>query len=370
MDSRVCRWGILGTAGIARKNWQAIALAGNSRRHGRRQPDASNAAVSSSPSARPPARCRTSPPPLGSYDELLAAVRRRRRLHPAPHRGAKGVGAQGRRRRQARPRARSRWASAPTTCATCSPPATATGVQFMDGVMFMHSRRLAALRQILDDGQSVGRIRRIATQFSFKAPRRIPGREHPSEQPARTARLPGGPRLVHHPLHALGDELRDAHGGHGPHAGRGPPPAGPGRGSVRGFRRDGFRERRVRCLLLLVRDREPAVGERQRHQGLRPCPRLRAPVLRGRAAASTSPTPSSRSAAATSPCDAAPGRWPFPSAATAHATAQETNLFRDFSTLVIEKRRDPHWGEIALKTQVVLDACWQSAREGRSVRVG
>src|SRR5512141_1437458 len=30
MESSVCRWGILGTAGIARKNWQAIALSGNS----------------------------------------------------------------------------------------------------------------------------------------------------------------------------------------------------------------------------------------------------------------------------------------------------------------------------------------------------
>jgi predicted dehydrogenase len=29
MDTRSCRWGILGTAHIARKNWQAIALAGN-----------------------------------------------------------------------------------------------------------------------------------------------------------------------------------------------------------------------------------------------------------------------------------------------------------------------------------------------------
>src|SRR5512147_2304492 len=29
MTSSVCRWGVLGTAGIARKNWQAIRLAEN-----------------------------------------------------------------------------------------------------------------------------------------------------------------------------------------------------------------------------------------------------------------------------------------------------------------------------------------------------
>ena len=44
------------------------------------------------------------------------------------------------------------------------------GVQFMDGVMFMHSDRLKDLRKTLDDGESVGKLRRIATQFSFCAP--------------------------------------------------------------------------------------------------------------------------------------------------------------------------------------------------------
>ena len=37
----------------------------------------------------------------------------------------------------------------------------------MDGVMFMHSQRLPLLRQVLDDGQSVGAFRRITSQFSF-----------------------------------------------------------------------------------------------------------------------------------------------------------------------------------------------------------
>jgi len=41
------------------------------------------------------------------------------------------------------------------------------GVQFMDGVMFMHSRRLEQLRQTLDSPTGIGSIKRIATQFSF-----------------------------------------------------------------------------------------------------------------------------------------------------------------------------------------------------------
>ena len=31
MSEKICRWGILGTAGIARKNWQAIRHSGNGR---------------------------------------------------------------------------------------------------------------------------------------------------------------------------------------------------------------------------------------------------------------------------------------------------------------------------------------------------
>ena len=48
--------------------------------------------------------------------------------------------------------------------------------------------------------------------------------------------------------------------------------------------------------------------------------------------------------------------------------AQETNMIRNFSDLVITGRRDESWGDIALKTQIVLDACLRSAREdGRLV---
>ena len=31
MNDNICRWGILGTAGIAKKNWQSIYNAGNAR---------------------------------------------------------------------------------------------------------------------------------------------------------------------------------------------------------------------------------------------------------------------------------------------------------------------------------------------------
>src|SRR5262249_10185883 len=41
-------------------------------------------------------------------------------------------------------------------------------VQFLDGVMFMHSRRLERIREQLGEGQTVGSIRRISSAFSFR----------------------------------------------------------------------------------------------------------------------------------------------------------------------------------------------------------
>jgi predicted dehydrogenase len=40
-------------------------------------------------------------------------------------------------------------------------------VQFLDGVMFMHSHRLGRIREVLADGTSVGELKRITSQFSF-----------------------------------------------------------------------------------------------------------------------------------------------------------------------------------------------------------
>jgi predicted dehydrogenase len=42
--------------------------------------------------------------------------------------------------------------------------------------------------------------------------------------------------------------------------------------------------------------------------------------------------------------------------------SQESEMFRTFSGLVLEGRRDSHWAEIALKTQCIADACLASAR--------
>ena len=44
------------------------------------------------------------------------------------------------------------------------------GVQFLDGVMFMHSARLPRMREVIDDRDAIGDIRRINAAFTFCAP--------------------------------------------------------------------------------------------------------------------------------------------------------------------------------------------------------
>jgi predicted dehydrogenase len=50
--------------------------------------------------------------------------------------------------------------------------------------------------------------------------------------------------------------------------------------------------------------------------------------------------------------------------------AQETSMFRSFADLALSGSPSPHWGMIALRTQQVVDACLESARsDGRMMDV-
>src|SRR4051812_27885437 len=163
--SAPCRWGILSTALIARKNWEAIRDAGN----------ASLIAVASRSLGKSQIfveECQASvpyvdtPEALGSYEELLARTDVDAVYIPLPTglrkewviRAAKAgkhvlvekpVGANAHDVRE--------------MIEACKE----SRVQFMDGVMFMHSRRLARMREVLDDRERIGDIRRIALHFSF-----------------------------------------------------------------------------------------------------------------------------------------------------------------------------------------------------------
>jgi len=159
------RIGFLGTAGIGRKNWKAIQNSGN----------AVVAAVASRDLSRSReyiADCQREhafekmPVALGSYDDLLASPEVEAIYFPVPTTLRKDLVIRAARNRKhvlcEKPCA-ANTAELEAMLAACRQHA----VQFLDGVMFMHSPRLARLREVLDDGQSVGAIRRIASAFTF-----------------------------------------------------------------------------------------------------------------------------------------------------------------------------------------------------------
>jgi predicted dehydrogenase len=159
------RIGFLSTAGIGRKNWKAIFNSGNSVVTAVASRDLER-------SRRYIAECQrehafaTPPAPLASYEELIASKDVDAVYVPLPT----GLRLEWVRR-----------AAEAGKHVICEKPCAVSfaevremtdsckkhGVQFMDGVMFMHSPRLARVREILDDHQSVGPVRRITSGFSF-----------------------------------------------------------------------------------------------------------------------------------------------------------------------------------------------------------
>jgi predicted dehydrogenase len=162
------RWGILGTANIARKNWLAIRNSGNgtvtavASRSGDRAREFIRECQTRAPMGALPVAC-------NSYESLLARPDVDAVYIPLPT----GL--------------RKEWVIRAANAGkhvVCEKPCGTSAaevremtaacqrnrVQFMDGVMFMHGARLAKIRETLDDGQSVGRLRRMNSHFSFSAP--------------------------------------------------------------------------------------------------------------------------------------------------------------------------------------------------------
>jgi len=188
--ANVCNWGILGTANIARKNWKAMRIAENANLVAVASRDVAKAQsfIDECQSEVPFAQA---PVAIGSYGAIL----QRKDLHAVYIPLPTGI--------------RKEWvlkAAEAGKHVLCEKPCggnaaelkemidacAANGVQFMDGVMFMHSARLPMLRRVLEDGKSVGDVRRITSQFSFAGPEEF-----------RTGNIRVNPALE--PFGALGD---------------------------------------------------------------------------------------------------------------------------------------------------------------------
>ncbi len=165
MTDQICRWGILGTAGIARKNWKAIRLSGNARvtAVASRSVDSAARFIEECSSQVPQPG---TPEPVGSYEALLDRDDVDAVYIPLPtalrHPWVIRAGEAGKHVLAEKPAAlNSRQVE--EMLRACRE----NGVQYMDGVMFMHSQRLPMIRGLLDDPAQIGSLKRIAGQFSF-----------------------------------------------------------------------------------------------------------------------------------------------------------------------------------------------------------
>lgn len=158
----------MGSATIAQKNWQAIKNSGNGIVTAVASRDAKRS-LNFIQDLQAQVSFPQTPEALGSYDDLIASDKVDAIYIPLPT----GL--------------RKEWvikAAQAGKHVVCEKPCGIglddvremvqacqdNKVQFMDGVMFMHSQRLPAIRKVLDDGATVGRIRRMTASFSFCAP--------------------------------------------------------------------------------------------------------------------------------------------------------------------------------------------------------
>ena len=161
----LCRWGILSTAAIARKNWRAIAQTktGTLVAVASRRVEAARVFVSE---CQAHTAQRQIPDCVEGYQALLDRKDIDAVYIPLP------TGLRKEWIIAAAERGKHVLAEKPAALSALDLEEILTvckrnNVQFMDGVMFMHSARLPLLRQRLDDGVSIGAMRRIACHFSF-----------------------------------------------------------------------------------------------------------------------------------------------------------------------------------------------------------
>lgn len=363
MNNEMVRWGILGTAQIARKNWQALRLAGNSVLAGvaSRNEDRAREFIQECQGSSPWA---TPPRPFGSYEALLAAPEIEAVYIPLPT----GL--------------RKEWvirAARAGKHVVCEKPCANNasdlremleacaqhGVQFMDGVMFSHHPRLAALREAIAGG-AVGQVRRVTSAFSFLAPEEF----FQTNIRARAELEPLGCLgdlgwyCVRLALSILGGELPRAVTG-------------------RILRRTAAAGE---SWVPTEFSGELAFGEHVScgffcsfHAGLEQWAQISGTAggLTVRdfvlpIAGHESVWEREQLAQVVTGCDfkieAARERVVVPGHSHGHATAQETELFRSFAGAVRSGQLHQEWPDIALKTQRVIDALFGSAQAGGAPR--
>lgn len=356
-----CRWGILSTAEIAQKNWAAIRHASNAtvQAVASRSVDKANAFIDLCQSSTSFAN---RPQAFGSYEELLASDEIDAVYVPLPT----GV--------------RKEWvikAAKAGKHVLCEKPCainyadlvemteacTNNNVQFMDGIMYMHSSRLPAMEAKLQESNSIGDIRRISGNFSFNGPEEFQSGNIRTASNLEPQGCLGdlGWYQIRFALWALKYKMpktvigrmltslkRD-----------GSPSPVPMEFSLDLFYEDGVT---VNFYSSFITEHQQACTIAGTNGFLRVDDfvlpffgnRLKFDVFNSNFVVDRCDFTMERH---TTECS-------VPEYANNKPGSQESRLFENFSKLVLEKKLDPFWPEVSLKTQKILDAALDSALQG------
>lgn len=360
-DTTKCRWGFLSTSGIGKKNWQAIRDAGNARLTavGSRSEDKSRAFIRECQQQAP---VEQPPRAMGSYEAVIASPEVDAVYIPLP------TGARKEWVIKAAEAGKHVLMEKPAGCSAADVEEMISvcqrnQVQLMDGVMFMHTRRLRRAREMLDDPKSVGTIRRIAMQFSFDGGDeflRSNIRTHSELEPQGCLgdlgwyciRFALWTMRYEMPLQATGRIITEI-------AGENSPGTVPSQFSGELIFANGVTASFYNSFITENQQWAHVSGSK----GFLQIPDFVLPFKGDQARIHLTKSKfkingcqfDMHENAATElidePSNNAPG-------------SEESALFKRFSEVVLSGRLDPHWPDITLKTQRVMDACLESARNG------
>ncbi len=366
MSEKLCRWGILGTAGIARKNWAAMHLCGNARvaAVASRNTQSASRFIDECSAEVPQA---VQPEAVGSYEALLERDDIDAVYIPLPtamrHQWVMRAAQAGKHIIGEKPAALNAE-QVEEMLGVCREH----NVQYMDGVMFMHSQRLPLIRQLLDADEPVGKLRRMTAQFSFAGDEEFCAsniRTHSELEPygclgdlgwycirfflwAMQGQLPVEVRA------RLLSTLQ----------GKDSPGSVPGELSGELIFANGVSTSFYCSFVTENQQWVHASGSRgylRINDFVLPYHGCEVDVLAG------------QDVFAVDNCsfhmEHHPTRHAVREVDAGHSTAQEVRMFRHFSDLVLSGRREEAWPTWTLLTQQVLDACYQSAhQDGAAVR--
>jgi len=365
MNDTKVRWGILGTAEIARKNWKAIFNSGN----------AIVAAVASREEqhsqkfvdlCQREAAFEQPPRALANYEALFSAGDVDAVYIPLPT----GL--------------RAEWvirAAQAGKHVVCEKPCARSvaelrqmleacrqnQVQFLDGVMFMHSRRLERVREVLENAGTIGQIRRIASAFSFGAPPEFfvsNIRAHSELEPYGCLGDLGW-YCIRFSLWAMKFQLpRRVSGRLLSQRGRSDSPAHVPVEFSGELWFDGGVSASFYCSSITE------LQQWVRVSGTKGSLRIPDFVLPnyGSELVFELNRPAYRVKGCDFDMDPGTRRMTVPEHSNSHPSSQETNLFRNFANQILSGSLNDRWPEMALKTQQVMETCLASANaDGRAM---